>query len=112
MINVLFYCTSKPGQEAAMRALLAEMQRVSRGEDRAVAYTFMQQKDNPAEFALFEQWRDRGHLEAHVENMKRHFGEPPAGAVLPARLQALTAQSRFTFYRLVDESPLPLAGEA
>jgi quinol monooxygenase YgiN len=102
MINVLFYCTAKPGQSDAMRALLAEMQRVSRTEDQAVTYTFMQHKEDPAEFALFEQWRDKVHLGGHIENMKKHFGEPPPGAPLPAKLQALTAKSSFQFYRLVD----------
>lgn len=102
MITVLFYCTAKPAAEGPMRALLAEMQRVSRTEDQAVNYTFMQQKDSPAEFALFEQWRDKDHLASHVENMKKHFGEPPPGAPLPARLQALTEKSSFRFYRLVD----------
>ena len=102
MITVLFYCTARPGQAEAMRALLADMQRVSREEDRAVAYTFMQHREQPEEFALFEQWRDKAHLAGHVENMKRHFGEPPAGAPLPARLQALAAKSSFQFYRLVE----------
>lgn len=102
MITVLFYCTAKPGQAEAMRTLLAEMQRVSRVEDQAVQYTFLQRKDDPAEFALFEQWRDQAHLASHVENMKRHFGEPPPDAPLPAKLQALTGKSSFQFYRLVD----------
>lgn len=102
MINVLFYCTAKPGQAEMMRALLADMQRVSRTECRAVNYTFLQQKDDPAQFALFEQWRDKAHLAGHVENMKRHFGEPPPGAALPAKLHALAAASRFEFYRLVE----------
>lgn len=102
MINVLFYCTAKPGQAEAMRALLAEMQRVSRTECQAVNYTFLQQKDDPVQFALFEQWRDKAHLAGHVENMKKHFGEPPPGAPLPSRLQALTETSRFQFYRLVE----------
>jgi len=102
MITVLFYCTAKPGQADAMRGLLAEMQRVSRAEDQAVSYTFMQRKDDLAEFALFEQWRDKAHLAGHVENMKKHFGEPPPGAALPAKLQALTEKASFQFYRLVE----------
>jgi quinol monooxygenase YgiN len=102
MINVLFYCTAKAGQAEAMRALLAEMQRVSRTECQAVTYTFLQQKDDPQQFALFEQWRDKAHLAGHVENMKKHFGEPPPDAALPAKLQALTESARFTFYRLVE----------
>ena len=99
MITVLFYCTGKPGQEAALRELLARMQRVSRDEDGALAYTFMQEKENPARWALFEQWRDKEHLGAHAASMKKHFGEVPAGASLPAQLHALVERSDYTFYR-------------
>ncbi len=99
MITVLFYCTGKPGTERALRELLAEMQQISRSTDRAVNYTFMQQADAPGEWALFEQWRDKDHLAAHVATMKQCFGEPPEGATLPARLHALVEKSSFRFYR-------------
>ena len=102
MVTVLFYCTSKPGREGEMRALLAEMQRVSREQDRAVNYTFMQEAEAPREFALFEQWRDTEHLGAHVVTMKKHFGDPPPGARLPARLAALTEKHSHRFYTLVE----------
>jgi len=101
MISVLFYCTGKPGLEQPLRELLADMQRVSRAEDRAVNYTFLQQSDDPREWALFEQWRDREHLGAHVANMKKHFGEPPEGARLPARMHALVEKSSYQFYDAV-----------
>jgi len=99
VITVLFYCTGKPGAESQLKELLTKMQRVSRDEDRAVTYTFMQEKDDPARWALFEQWRDQEHLGAHVASMKKHFGEPPAGARLPAQLHALVDRSDYTFYR-------------
>lgn len=102
MITVLFYCTGKPGTETSLRELLGEMQRLSRSEDAALNYTFMQQADNPREWALFEQWRDKEHLGAHVANMKKHFGEPPAGARLPARLDALVEKSSYQFYSAVQ----------
>lgn len=101
MITVLFHCTGKPGSEVPLRELLGEMQHVSRTVDGAVNYTFLQQADDPREWALFEQWRDKEHLGAHVETMKRQFGEPPPGAQLPARLHALVEKSSFRFYRLV-----------
>lgn len=101
MITVLFYCTARPGAEGPLRELLAEMQRISRAEDRAVTYTFMRQADDPREWALFEQWRDQEHLGAHVANMKKHFGEPPPGARLPARMQALVEKHSHRFYELL-----------
>ena len=99
MVTVLFYCTGKPGAESQLKELLAKMQRVSRDEDRALAYTFMQEKDAPSRWALFEQWRDMEHLGAHAASMKKHFGEPPAGARLPAQLHALVERSDYTFYQ-------------
>ena len=98
MISVLFYCTGKPGSEPQLRQVLTEMQRVSREHDKAVNYTFMQQAEAPNEWALFEQWRDKAHLGEHVANMKKHFGEPPPGARLPAQLHALVEKSSYTFY--------------
>jgi quinol monooxygenase YgiN len=102
MLNVLFFVTTKPGQEEAMRQLTLEMMRVSREEDGAVSYTFHRQKKQPREWMLYEQWRDRAHLEAHHVNMKKHFGEPPEGAQLPARLHALIETWRATWYDLVE----------
>ena len=101
MITVLFYLSGKEGKEAQLRELLGEMTRVSRAEDQAVSYVFMQQRDHRSEWALFEQWRDRAHLDAHVASMKQHFGEPPPGARLPARLHELTASCRAQFYHVL-----------
>jgi quinol monooxygenase YgiN len=101
MYNILFYCTSKPGSEDAMKALLAEMVRVSRAEDRALSYSFHQQRNQPSEWMLYEQWRDKAHLLAHQRNMKKHFGDPPPGAQMPARLDALIEKWSVTYYDLV-----------
>jgi quinol monooxygenase YgiN len=102
MITVLFYCTGKPGTESALKALLTEMQRVSRTEDGAVNYTFMQRKKQPLEWALFEQWRDREHLAAHAESMKRRLGEVPEGAHLPTKLHELVEKSTAMFYDALE----------
>ena len=102
MVTVLFYCTGKPGAETKLRELLGEMQRVSRAEDRAVNYTFMQRKKAPLEWALFEQWRDKEHLAAHAETMKRRFGEVPPDAHLPARLHELVEKSSAMFYEALE----------
>lgn len=101
MPTILFHVTGKPGSESQMRALLVEMTRVSREEDRALHYTFHQQKNDARQWMLYERWRDREHLLAHQANMKRHFGEPPAGAQLPARLHELTESFSATFYSVV-----------
>ena len=102
MINVLFYLTGKPGTEQPLRELLLERQRVSREVDGAIQYTFLQQKDAPAEWALIEQWRDKAHLVAHTQTMVQRFGAVPEGASLPAQLHALVEKSSYRFYRALE----------
>lgn len=100
-ITFFFYLTGKPGCEAQLRELLTEMSLASRAEAGCVNYIYHQAKDDPQQWLLYEQWRDREALLAHVANMKARFGEPPAGAELPARLQALTESSRYTVARVL-----------
>ena len=102
MHSVLFYVTTRPGQEQAMRELAARMMQASRAEGPGcVAYTFHQQKDDPRRFMLYEQWADDAALRAHHVNMKRQFGEPPPGAQLPAQLQELVEGYKVVWYDAV-----------
>jgi quinol monooxygenase YgiN len=103
MLTILFHMTSKPGRDAETRALVVEMTRVSRAEDDGcISYRFHQRRDDPRRWVLYEQWRDRAALDAHVANMKRHFGEPPPGARLPARLHALVDDFEVVAYDVVE----------
>ncbi len=60
MITVLFYMTVKPGQIDAFRALVPQLVATTNADDDGcITYVFHQQRDNPHEFVLYEQWRVR-----------------------------------------------------
>jgi quinol monooxygenase YgiN len=99
MMTILFYLTGKPGAENDLKPLLREMVEESHTHDGCVTYTFHQQADDPQRWMLIEEWRDKSALAGHVERMKARFGDPPPGARLPARLDALAESSSFTFYK-------------
>lgn len=98
MITVFFHLTTKPGADNQAAELLREMTQVSRADDGCVNYIFHQQRDDRRQWLLYEQWRDRSALEGHVASMKAAFGEPPAGARLPARLHDITESSHYFSY--------------
>ena len=100
-VSFFFYLTGKPGLEAELRQLLTEMTLTSRGEPGCVHYLYHQDREDPQQWLLYEQWRDKTALEAHVANMVQAFGAPPPGAQLPARLHALTQSSRYTVARIL-----------
>jgi quinol monooxygenase YgiN len=103
MLTIFFHMTSKPGCEDATTALVAEMTRVSRSEDDGcIRYVFHREQGDPLRWVLYEQWRDRAALKAHMANMKRHFGDPPEGAKLPAQLHALVQDFHATSYDVVE----------
>ena len=97
-LNIFFHLTGKPGKDSELRALLGEMTSVSRLDDGCIGYTFHQQKNDPRQLLLHEQWRDRAALDAHVAHMKSLFGAPPPNARLPARLHELSESCRAAFY--------------
>ena len=99
MLTILFYLTGKPDAEPRLRELLTKMTQVSRGHEGCISYTFHQQHDDPRQWMLLEQWRDRGALDAHISDMKVQFGDPPEGARLPARLHELAESHRAVFYK-------------
>lgn len=98
MLTFLFHLSGKPGVEPELKALLKEMTHVSRADEGCIGYTFHQQQDDPRQWVLLEQWRDRAALAAHVAHMKSRFGEPPPGARLPARLHELSESFRVVSY--------------
>ena len=75
MITVLFYMTVKPGQVDAFRIVVTQLVTTTHADDDGcITYTFHQQRDNPHEFVLYEQWRDQAALDAHLARLDRDFG--------------------------------------
>ena len=75
MITGLFYMTIKPGRVDAFRELVPQLVTTTQAEDAGcLTYIFHQQRDDPREFVLYEQWRDQAALDAHLARLDRMFG--------------------------------------
>ena len=102
MITVLFHLTTREGVEPQARALFTDMTRVTRAEGPGcINYTFHQQKKEPRQWVLYEQWRDSAALDDHIANMKKHFGEPRPDQRLPPPLHDLHESYRVYYYDVV-----------
>ena len=54
--------------DAATQKAIVEMVRASRAEDGCLDYTFARNLADPDTLVLFERWRDRSALEAHMQS--------------------------------------------
>ena len=83
MITIFMYARAHKEKIEQFKALAADATPLSRADDGCLNYVFHQQADDPGNFVLTEQWRDREALEAHVRHLYEVYGPPAAGQKLP-----------------------------
>jgi len=84
MLTILLHMTLKPGKETEFQEMAKQLTEVTRSEDDGcLNYTFHRQQDNPRNFVLYEQWRDRDALTAHLAHLVELLGPPAEGENLP-----------------------------
>jgi quinol monooxygenase YgiN len=67
MITAMARVTVVAGREEEYHARAVELMRRTHAEDDGViAYAFHRSKEDPRVFVLFEQWRDRPAVDAHL----------------------------------------------
>ena len=59
---------TKPGEEEAVAALLAEIVPLSRAEEGMVAYQVHRDPSDPRVFTIYERYRDAAAYDAHLES--------------------------------------------
>jgi quinol monooxygenase YgiN len=64
-IEVLAVLIAKPGQEAALSAVLHALVAPTRAEQGALFYDLHQDREDPARFVFFESWASQADLDAH-----------------------------------------------
>ncbi len=102
MITILFHVTVKDGNEQDFHDLALRLTEVTRAEDDGcLTYIFHQERDNPKEYVLYEQWRDREALDAHIAHLQALLGPPAPGGRLPAALLDLCETTQPIFYDVV-----------
>lgn len=102
-ITLLFFITVKEGREQEFSELAARLTRVTKAEDQGCfAYVLLQARDNSREYVLYESWRDRLALDAHLTHLHEQLGPAAPGERLPSALLELFEKSRAVRYRQID----------
>lgn len=65
MIVLVVLMTVKPGTEEECRRLIATLEQHTRREPGCIQYKGLQAKTNPAQFVMYEEYKDEVALEAH-----------------------------------------------
>jgi hypothetical protein len=95
----MFHMTVKPGREQEFRDLALRLTPITRAEDEGcVTYVYHQEKDNPRQLVLYEQWRDQAALDAHIAHLVRLLGAPRPGDGLPAAFMEPLEKTWPVFY--------------
>ncbi|GAB6908691.1 putative Antibiotic biosynthesis monooxygenase [Desulfosarcina cetonica] len=103
MITILFHVRTLEDTVEAFRAFAEKATPLSRAEDGCLGYVFHQQKDDPRNFVLREQWRDKQALKTHIDHLIEVFGPPRPGEALPAAMTDLCASTDLKFYTVIGE---------
>ena len=98
--TTFFHFTVREGMQQEAEDLLRRVAPVSRAETENLMYVFYQDRDDPRQFVLLEQWRSGSVPQSHFENLQEVFGPPRAGSRLPAAFTDLVENTRGEGYRL------------
>lgn len=91
-IDVVAHIHAKPGQEAALRALLEGFVAPTRQEDGCLRYDLFVDLDDPAKFTYVEEWASREALNRHRDSPHITAGRAKFPDLLaePAWVQVVT----------------------
>ncbi|BBO85738.1 hypothetical protein DSCO28_63040 [Desulfosarcina ovata subsp. sediminis] len=103
MITILFSVRVVDGKVEAFHEFAEQATPLSRADDGCLGYVFHQQKDDPRNFVLREQWRDKEALAEHIKHLIAVFGPPKPGEQLPASMTALCESFDLKFYNVIGD---------
>lgn len=86
MITLFMSVRTHENKINEFKALAQRLTPSTRTEEGCIEYTFHQQKTDPRNFVLREQWRDRDSLDKHLKILAETLGPPREGQKLPAAL--------------------------
>ncbi len=91
-VDVVAHIQAKPGQEAAVRAVLEGFLAPTRQEDGCLRYDLFVDADDPAKFTFIEEWSSREALNAHGQSAHITAGRAKMPDLLagPSWVQVLT----------------------
>ena len=102
-VNILFRVKVQAGREQEFYKLVAEMMKSTREEDEGcITFIYHQHAHDLRDFFLYEQWRDRDAVKAHIDRLIRVYGPPKEGQGLPAFLTDFFDEMHVDPYNVVE----------
>ncbi len=93
-VSVIARAKARPGMEENLRQAIEEAVGPTRSEEGCINYDLHQGAEDPSEFLLYENWRSKADLDAHLEL--------PHIATLLGKLPELTENGvEITLYKMV-----------
>jgi len=88
-LTVIAYLTAKAGREDQVREALLDLVAQTRNEKGCVNYDLHQSRENPGDFAIYENWHEATDLHAHAKSAHVQAFNKIAGHLLerPAEIR-------------------------
>jgi len=67
-----------------------------------LTYAFNQNKDEPTEFVLYEQWKTQADLDNHIKELFKILGPAKPGDPIPEKLMTMYEKVTPVFYDVVS----------
>lgn len=89
LFTVFAWLQAKPGKESDLRAALLALIELTRKEDGCVQYDLHEHTGQPGQFAFYENWTSKEHLERHQASSHIQAFRAASQALLaePARIE-------------------------
>ncbi len=67
-----------------------------------ITYSFFQNKEEPAEFVLYEQWETQTDLDKHINELFEILGPAKPGDPIPEKLMSMYEKAKPVFYNIIE----------
>lgn len=67
-------------------------------------YSFNQNRDDPTDFVLYEQWKSQEDLDNHMKELFELLGPARSGQPIPIKLMNMYEEAKPVFYNIVGQN--------
>ncbi|RQW64363.1 putative quinol monooxygenase [Vibrio viridaestus] len=103
MLTIMATLKVKPEYLSEYLLLAKELTRETFGKRKGcLAYSFLQQRDNPTQFVLYEQWDSQDTLNHHIQWLIEKLGPAKPDGFLPQKLMDMYQDGHVNYYRVME----------
>jgi len=101
MITVMVHATVK---QELLEEYLELIKRLSKETTKkgCISYSFNQNREDPTDFVLYEQWQSQTDLETHISELFMLLGPARPGDLVPEQLMKLYQKAAAVFYDVIE----------